>query len=218
MSNELWIYDFIGESLFESGVTAKSVRDELEKMDKKKPVSVRFNTPGGDVFEAIAIRALLAEWKAGVEGQVDGLAASMGSYIATICQPLTMAEGSMIMVHQPWTITMGNANDLEKDIETLRKIEGNFANVYADRSGQKPAAVKEKLDEETWFTVEEAIEFGLADGKAEVAAAAFKIPKQFGFKRPPQAPEEPHQRASGHLAVLERQIQLQREIALGKSA
>lgn len=213
MDNVLWIYDFIGEGFFEAGVTAKGVRDELAKLDRKQKLSVRVNSPGGDVFEAIAIRAQLAEWEAGVDFQVDGIAASMASHIITLPGTVTMAEGSMIMVHNPWTIAIGNADDLAKEIATLRKIEGDFAKVYAEKSGQTVERVRAALADETWFTVDEAIAFGLADAKMEVAAAAFTIPKKFGFKNAPQPAKEPEQRASGHLAVLERQLQLARSLA-----
>jgi ATP-dependent Clp protease, protease subunit len=218
MDNVLWIYDFIGEGFFEAGVTAKGVRDDLAKLDREQPLSVRINSPGGDVFEAIAIRAQIAEWAAGVTVQIDGVAASMASHIATIGSTVTMAEGSMIMIHNPWTIAIGNADELAKEIATLRKIEGDFAKVYSEKSGQTVEVIRKALADETWFTVEEAIAFGLADDKSEVAAAAFTIPKKFGFKHAPQPPKEPEQRPSGHLAILQRQLDLARGLALGKSA
>jgi ATP-dependent Clp protease, protease subunit len=212
VDNILWIYDFIGEGFFESGVTAKSVRDELAELDREQRLSVRINSPGGDVFEAIAIRAQLAEWEAGVDVQIDGIAASMASHIATLGQTVTMAEGSMIMIHSPWTVAIGNADELAREVATLRKIEGEFEKVYAEKSGQPVEVVRQKLAAETWFTVDEAIEFGLADAKAEVKAAAFKIPKKFGFKHAPQAPETPAQRPTGKIAVLQRQLELARSI------
>jgi ATP-dependent Clp protease, protease subunit len=215
MPNELWIYDFIGEGFFEVGVTAKGVRDDLAKLDRKQRLSVRVNSPGGDVFEAIAIRAQIAEWEAGVDFQIDGLAASMASHIITLPGTVTMAEGSMMMIHNPWTIAVGNADDLAKEITTLRKIEGDFAKVYAQKSKKSEEVVAEALAAETWFTVDEAIEFGLADGRVEVAAAAFAIPKKFGFKHAPVPPKEAKVRPDGKLAAMHRQIQFARALACG---
>jgi ATP-dependent Clp protease, protease subunit len=215
MDNVLWIYDFIGEGFFEVGVTAKGVRDDLAKLDRKQKLIVRVNSPGGDVFEGIAIRAQIAEWESGVDFYVDGLAGSMASHIITLPGTVIMANGSMIMAHMPWTIAVGNADNLAKEIATLRKIEGDFAKVYADKSGQTIEVVRKMLADETWFTVDEAIEFGLADEKSEVAAAAFTIPKKFGFKHAPQPPKEPEQRPSGHLAILQRQLDLARSVAIG---
>jgi ATP-dependent Clp protease, protease subunit len=210
MANELWIYDIIGEGFFESGVTGKSVRDELAKMDKNEAVNVRINSPGGDVFEAVAIRAQLEQWPAGVNVQVDGLAASAASYIATVGDNVTMAEGSMFMVHDPWTVAMGNAAEMQKAAATLDKIADSLAGAYARKSGKTDAEVRETMRAETWMTVDEAMAYGLADAKSEERAAAFAIPKAFGFKHPPKPAETPKQRATNQLAARQRQLDLTR--------
>jgi ATP-dependent Clp protease protease subunit len=210
MPNELWIYDIIGAGFFEEGVTAKSVRDELAKMDKKQRVSVRINSPGGDVFEAVAIRAQLEQWPAGVDVQVDGIAASAASYIATVGETVSMAEGSMFMVHDPWTIAIGNAAEMQKAAATLDKIADSLVGAYAKKAGKTDAEVRETMKAETWLTVDEAIEYGLADSKSDERAAAFAIPKAFGFKHPPQPAEPPKPRPANKLAALQRQLDLAR--------
>lgn len=210
MSNELWIYDIIGEGFFESGVTGKSVRDELANMDKKQPVQVRINSPGGDVFEAVAIRAQLEQWPAGVNVQVDGLAASAASYIATVGDDVTMSEGSMLMVHDPWTVAIGNAAEMSKAAATLEKIADSLVGAYSRKSGKSDKEVRDIMKAETWMTADEAIAYGLANGKSEEKAAAFAIPKAFGFKRPPKPTEALRQRAVNKLAAMQRQLDLTR--------
>lgn len=211
MSNELYIYDVIGAGFFEEGVTAKSVRDELSKMDKTKPVVARLNSPGGDVFEGVAIRAQLEQWPAGVEIIVDGIAASAASYIATAGESVAMAEGAMLMVHDPWTFAVGNAAEMQRAAATLDKIADSMVGAYAKKSGKSHEEVRDTMRAETWMTAAEAIEYGLADSTMEgVAAMAWAIPKAFGFKHPPQPAAEPKQRAVNGLSAKQRQLDLAR--------
>lgn len=208
MASELWIYDIIGEGFFESGVTAKSVRDELAKFDKKQRVNVRINSPGGNVFEAVAIRAQLEQWDAGVDVQVDGLAASAASYIATVGDTVSMSEGAMLMIHDPWTIAIGNAAEMQKAAATLDKIADSLVGAYARKSGKSHDDVRATMQAETWLTVDEAIEYGLANVKSAESAAAFAIPRAFGFKHPPQPASQPKQRATNKLAAMQRRLSL----------
>lgn len=211
MSNELYIYDIIGAGFFEEGVTAKSVRDELSKMDKTKPVVARINSPGGDVFEGVAIRAQLEQWAAGVEIIVDGIAASAASYIATAGDSVVMAEGAMLMVHDPWTFAVGNAAEMQRAAATLDKIADSMVGAYAKKAGKSHEEVRDTMRAETWMTAAEAIEYGLADSTMEgVAAMAWAIPKAFGFKHPPVAAAEPKQRPANGLAAKQRQLDLAR--------
>lgn len=209
MSNELYIYDVIGEGFFESGVTAKGVRDELAKLSKKDPITVRINSPGGSVFEAVAIRAQLEQWPGGVNVVVDGLAASAASYIATVGDSVSMVEGSMLMIHDPWTLAVGNAAEMQKAAETLDKIAESLVGAYSKKSGKDAATVRQTMKDETWLTVDDAISYGLADSKEEgVSAMACEIPKVFGFKHPPSQPEPPKQRPKNELAALRRRLEL----------
>lgn len=210
MTNELWLYDIIGSGFFEEGLTGKSVRDELAKMDKKQPINVRINSPGGDVFEAVAIRAQLEQWPGGVNVQIDGLAASAASYVATVGETVSMAEGSMFMVHDPWTIAVGNAAEMAKAAATLDKIADSLVGAYAKKAGKTDAEVRETMRAETWMTADESIAYGLADEKSAERAAAWAIPKAFGFKHPPQPAEPPKQRHTNRLAAMQRQLDLTR--------
>lgn len=213
MPNELFILDAIGSSWFEEGVTTKSVRDDLAALDSNERLTVYIDSPGGDVFQGVAIRSLLAQWSAGVDVKVIGLAASAASFIATVGETVTMAEGSMIMIHDPWTIAIGNAADMTKAANTLDQIADSIVGAYANKSGQSRDVVRAAMLAETWYSAEKAIEFGLADAKSDEAANALKIPAAFGFKHPPQPPKPPEKRAHNRMAVLQRQLDLTRAAA-----
>lgn len=208
MENTLFVYDIIGAGFFEEGVTAKSVRDELSKMDKSKRLTVRINSPGGSVFDGVAIRAQLEQWEAGVDVKVDGIAASAASYIATAGDTVSMAEGSMLMVHDPWTFAVGNAAEMQKAAVTLDKIADSMVGAYAKKSGKSNEEVRQTMRDETWLSADEAIAYGLADDKSDEKAAAFAIPEAFGFKHPPKAAEPPKQRPTNGLAAKQRQLDL----------
>ena len=208
MDNTLYIYDVIGAGFFEEGVTAKSVRDELAKMNKAERLTVRINSPGGNVFDGVAIRAQLEQWSAGVDVIVDGIAASAASYIATAGDNVSMAEGSMLMVHDPWTFAVGNAAEMQRAAETLDKIAESMVGAYAKKSGKSHEQVRETMRAETWLSADDAIAYGLANDKSSDKAAAFVIPAAFGFKHPPQPAEQPKQRSVNKMAAYQRQLDL----------
>lgn len=211
MANELWIYDVIGEGFFTEGVTAKRVRDDLAKFKATDRVTLRINSPGGDAFEAMAILTMLHQHKGGIDAQIDGVAASAASLIATAGESVSIADGAMIMIHNAWTVAAGNATELTRAAELLGKMDGKLAGAYARKSGKSEADILTAMAAETWLTSDEAIEFGLADAKVKVAAKAFAIPKEFRYKHAPEprvasAPE----RSQSSVAALRRKIDLTR--------
>lgn len=207
---ELWIYDVIGEDFFGEGVTPKAVRDQLQKMDKTEPLLVRINSPGGSVFDGVAIKTLLDEWPAQVNVQVDGIAASAASYIAMAGDTVTMANGSMMMVHMPWSVVVGNASDMRKEAELLDKVGDQLAMAYATKSGQSMDVVKAALEAETWYTADEAVQHGLADAVLSSPAKAFNVPQEFGYKHAPkvvvEAAATPSERIARKRKSMQRQL------------
>ena len=174
---------------------------------------LRINSPGGVCTEAVAMRAILGN--AGFEEvniRIEGMCASAATDIATLPGAhVAICEGSEYMIHNPWCWAMGNANELEQTIERLRNIEKTSRAFYAKKSGQSEEQIKDWMDAETWFTAEEAVEYGFADElleaevKGETPAAAcvssremavmhglYKaVPAQVVAQEPPQeaAPE-----------------------------
>jgi len=126
---------------------------------------LRINSPGGVCTEAVAMRSILAN--AGFEDitiRIEGLCASAATDIATISgATVEISEGSEYMIHNPWLITWGNANDLEKDIAHLRSIEQTSRGFYMEKSGQSEEQIKEWMDAETWFSAEDAVKYGFCD-------------------------------------------------------
>lgn len=130
-----------------------------------KTLNLRINSPGGVVTEAVAMRATLAG--AGFDRiniRVEGMCASAATIIATIPGAhVSIAPGSEYMIHNPWEIAWGNANDLEKEVMHLRQIEATARGFYAQKTGYDDELIKEWMDQETWFTAEDAVKYGFCD-------------------------------------------------------
>lgn len=191
---ELVIEGGIGDSF--DGVTVSDVRDAI-KAAGEKPIKLRLNSPGGDVFAGIAMHGLLKE-RGNVTAHVDGLAASAASVVAMAADKLTMGQGAFLMVHRAWGVTIGNAVDHSEMAATLDKIDGELVGIYASRTGLSETKIGAMLDAETWLTAKEAVDHGFAQevaGKAAMAAfdlSAFKhVPDELRDIRP-----EPDRRAA----------------------
>lgn len=169
---EILIYDVIGTDWFGEGVNAKKIKAALDEIGAVDDITVRINSPGGDVFDGIAIFNLLKQHGAQIHVQVDGYAASAASLIAMAGDLVTMGEGAMMMIHNPWTIAIGDSSAMRKVGDTLDKIGGQFIDIYAARSGMKPDELKALMDAETWFTASEAVANGFADEQATAPPAA----------------------------------------------
>lgn len=158
---EMRIYDEIGPAWW-GLIDADTVMDALSKMDGK-PVTVRLNTPGGSVDEGIAIYNALKRHKGGVTTMVDSLAASMGSYLLQAGDRRIVASNAMVMIHDPWTIAYGNAEELRKNADVLDKYAARMLPDYAERSGKTEDEVKAIMAEETWYAGKEIVDAGWAD-------------------------------------------------------
>jgi len=160
------LYDEIGYW----GTTAKDFRSALK--DARGDVTLRINSPGGDVFDGMAIHADLNAHKAAgykVKVEVSGLAASIASIIAMAGDEIVMAPGSFMMVHNAWTIGIGNRHDFADVAGTLTKIDDVLARTYAERTKSGIRQIKTWMDDETWMTAKEAVEHGFATSVSEAA-------------------------------------------------
>jgi ATP-dependent Clp protease protease subunit len=115
------------------------------------------------VFAGQAIYSMLKRHSATVNVYVDGLAASIASIIAMAGDSVKMPKNAMLMVHNPWSFGMGNANDFRKLADDLDKVRESMISVYEDKTGMEKESIVELMDAETWMTAEEAVEFGFAD-------------------------------------------------------
>lgn len=171
---ELWLYDEIGPF----GITAKDMIAALQDAGPG-PIKVRVNSPGGDVFDGLAMYAALQAHDGPVEAVVDGVAASAASFLAMAGQKTSMAPNALMMVHNAWGVVVGNKNDMRGTANTLDKIDGQLASMYAKKSGKSVKTTSAMMDAETWLTADEAVDTGFADEiidlpNAEAHAARFK--------------------------------------------
>lgn len=166
------LYDEIGYW----GVTAKDFRDMLAGITGD--FTLRINSPGGDVFDGIAIFNDLISHKGKVKVEVAGIAASIASVIAMAGDTIEIAPNAFFMVHNAWTIALGDRHDMEAMSGVLGQIDEALARTYVGRSKVGIRSIREMMDEETWMGSAEAIDKGFADrllkadDEQSVAAAA----------------------------------------------
>lgn len=150
--------------------TPQAFREELAKHNGN--LTVVLNSGGGDVFAGLAIYNALREFNHNVTIRVDGLAASIASVVAMAADKIIMAPGSMMMIHKPWMMVIGDINDLDKSKEILQGIEDSVVPIYVSRTGLSKEKIEEMLNAETWLTAEQAVELGFADELIEAKQKA----------------------------------------------
>ena len=129
-TGEIWLYDQVGEGFF-GGMSAKTFNDELNKLGKVDTINLRINSPGGSVFDGVAIYNTLKRHPARLEVDVDGIAASIASVIAMAGDEIRMAANSMMMIHDPYGMSMGNSDEMRKTADLLDQIKGTIVVNYA---------------------------------------------------------------------------------------
>lgn len=176
---EVLIYDQIGESFWEEGVTAKAFAEDLKAITAPR-IALRINSPGGSVFDGIAIYNAIRRHPAKVTTYVDGLAASIASVIALAGERVVMASNALFMIHNPYTVAMGDAAEMRKTADTLDTIRDTLLTTYRGRAALTDEELIAAMDAETWYTAEDALEVGFAD---EVAAPALRAAAAFDLTR-----------------------------------
>ena len=149
------------DNFWGDSVTPDAFRDELEADDGD--VTVWINSPGGNVFAAAEIYTMLKDHKGKITVKIDAIAASAASVIAMAGDTVLMSPVAMLMIHDPMTIAMGNAADMEKAIATLNEIKESIINAYVAKSGLSRKKVAQLMSDETWMNAKKAVEFGFAD-------------------------------------------------------
>lgn len=164
----------------DADTTAASFQKDLKELGEVNQINLHINSPGGSVFEGIAIGNMLKQHKAHVTAHVDALAASIASVIVASCDKVVMPENSMLMIHNPWTFSMGNAKELRKQADDLDKIAESSVVTYLSKASDKLSEekIKEIMDEETWLSAAEAYEYGLCDVVESANQMAASISKK----------------------------------------
>lgn len=145
------------------GVSAKSFRDDLKHLGETEPIHLHINSDGGDIFAGNEIYNALMEHKGKVRVSVGALAASMASVIAMAGDEISIAENGMLMVHDPWTIFLGDAEEMRKTADTLDDLKAGIVKAYQRQTNLDPAAIAALMSDETWMTAEEAQQLGFVD-------------------------------------------------------
>lgn len=182
-SAEIVIYEEIGGW----GVSAKQFIEDLKAAGDLADIVLRLNSPGGSVFDGMAIYNQLKAHPAQVTVHIDGLAASMASVIAMAGDLIVMPDNAMMMIHNPWTVAIGDAEDLRKNADMLDKVKKAIQSAYMTRTGKSEQDISDMMDAETWLTGSEAVAMGFADETTEQMDIAASV-KNFdlsGFEKSP---------------------------------
>lgn len=153
ISDETWYGDEVTPKLFEKELNAGTGN-----------ITVWINSPGGDVFAAAQIYNMLMEYKGDVTVKIDALAASAASVIAMAGTRVLMSPVSLMMIHNPMTIAIGDSREMQKAGEMLDEVKESILNAYEIKTGLSRAKISHLMDGESWFNAKKAVELGFADG------------------------------------------------------
>ena len=170
--------DIVSEKWFDEETSATSFRDALKELGDVSTSNLSINSGGSSVFDGIAIYNMLKSHRATVNVYVEGLAASIASVIAMAGDTITMRSGSMMMVHMPWTLSQGNAEEMRKTADTLEKTGDSIVDIYSERTGISPDDIRNIMNDETWLSAEEAVEQGWATKLDKKEAVMNSVPKE----------------------------------------
>ena len=150
------------ESWFDDDVTPQLFKEELRSGDGN--ITVWINSPGGDCVAAAQIYNMLMDYPHDVTVKIDGIAASAASVIAMAGTKVLMSPVSMLMIHNPMTVAMGDTGEMQKAIEMLSSVKDSIINAYEIKTGMSRAKIARLMDDETWMNARKAVELGFADG------------------------------------------------------
>ena len=180
ISDETWYGDEVTPQLF---------KDELNTGNGN--ITVWINSPGGDVFAAAQIYNMLRDYKGSVTVKIDGIAASAASVIAMAGDTVCVSPVAMMMIHNPATMAMGEAKDMQKAIDMLNEVKKSILNAYEFKTGLTRARLSHMMDDETWFNAKKAVELGFAD------KILFDSDEDEKKKKPDEPEEKPEKGSDG---------------------
>lgn len=183
---ELFIYDQIGADYYGDGITAKSISEALAEFTTKADLDIYVNSPGGSVFDGIAIYNQLARWGGKKTVHIDGIAASIASVIAMVGDEIKIAENGLMMIHSAWGITVGNAADMRKYADSLDKIDGTILDTYVSKTKGSALEIRDWMTAETWMNADEAVSRGFATAKTGEKAVKAEFPILAKFNKVPE--------------------------------
>lgn len=194
------IHDEIGSW----GVSARDFLAQLRGIDPATPIQLSIHSPGGEVFDGLAIYHALKS-RGNVDVRIEGLAASMASVIAMAGRRVTMPRNAYLMIHNPNGVAIGNSADMRQLADLLDKLKASLIAAYREKTKKDDEDLSSMMDAETWLTGEEAVAMGFADsmtddvalsasafrGARSITASAAKPAALFDTPKPPLPQHEP---------------------------
>lgn len=164
---EIYVYEAIGDGWF-GGITAKSFADTLATLKDVTALDIYINSPGGGVFDGIAIYNQIRRWDRGERiVHIDGIAASIASVIAMAGDEIRIAANGQVMIHEPWGMAYGTADDMRKSAESLDGVHETILDTYVSRTKGDRKELDKLMRAETWMLADEAVRRGFATSKTE---------------------------------------------------
>ncbi len=154
----IYIYDEIGWF----GISAEQIVKDINAVEGGT-INLRINSPGGSVFDGLSIFNAIKQHKAKTISHIDGLAASISSIIPLASDEIIMASNAFYMIHDPWGLVIGSAEDMRKEADLLEKVAGSLVDTYVNNSEKTEKEIRAFMADETWFTADEALKAGFID-------------------------------------------------------
>ena len=155
------------------GISAQSFVEEIKEYEEKE-LAIHINSLGGEVFDGMAIYSIIQRRKAKTTVYIEGIAASIASVIALAADEVIMSENSLLMIHNAWGGTQGDASEMRKQADVLDKISNEIAEIYVKKTHLPYDEIVRMMSEETWLTAEEAVALGFVDSISEPIKVAAK--------------------------------------------
>lgn len=182
---EIYIYEAIGEGWF-GGITAKGFSDMMKELGKVSALDIYINSPGGSVFDGIAIHNQIKRFDGEKIVHVDGIAASIASVIAMAGDEIRIADNGMFMIHDPWGMAIGTADEMRKTADSLDKVRDVILDTYVAKTGGDRDEISKWMSKETWMDADESIERGFATKKVDEKNVNASFPMLGKFKNTPE--------------------------------
>jgi ATP-dependent Clp protease protease subunit len=183
---EVYIFGDIADTKWDDDTT--TAKDFIDAIKPLGDFDLHINSPGGSVAAGNAIFNALRRHQGKITAYIDGLAASIASVIAMGADTVIMPENAIMMIHEPWSIVLGNAEDMRKAADMLDKFGSSIVTAYVEKTGMAASKVEQLMADETWMTAAEAVEMGFADEIERPIKAAACVDSRVlaRFKNAPQ--------------------------------
>lgn len=197
---EIYIYEEIGEGWF-GGITAKSFSETMKSLGDVTALDIYINSPGGSVFDGIAIYNQIKRFSGEKIAHIDGIAASIASVIPMACDEIKIAANGMFMIHDPWAMAAGTSEDMRKMADSLDKVRDTILDTYIAKTGGDRKEISNWMALETWMSADESISRGFATSKTDEKPLKAEFAMLAKFKN---APEQLKRQATASRTLLAR--------------